>query len=51
MINIIITPYKEPQSNLIAVKYFLNQNIKEDFRIIVCNPFLDVKEFLKKSKK
>ena len=53
MINVIITSYKEPKSTLQAVKSFLNQdieeNIKKNFRIIVCDPFIEVKEFLKQN--
>jgi len=49
MLNIIITSYKEPKSTLRAVETFLNQNLPRDFRIIVCDPFPEVKEFLKKN--
>ncbi len=48
MLDIIITSYNEPKATLRAVKTFLNQDIKEDFRIIVCDPFPKVLEFLKK---
>jgi poly-beta-1,6-N-acetyl-D-glucosamine synthase len=51
MIDIIITSYNEPKSTLRAVKAFLNQEIKGDFHIIVCDPFKEVKEFLKQNLK
>jgi len=51
MIDIIITSYNEPESTLKAVKVFLNQNIKDEFRIIVSDPFPEVKDFLKKNLK
>jgi len=51
MIDIIITSYNEPKSTLRAVNAFLNQNIKERFRIIVCDPFSEVKDFLRKNVK
>jgi len=47
MIDIIITSYKEPEATLKAIKSFLNQKTKEDFRIIVSDPFPEVGEFLK----
>ena len=49
MIDIIITSYKEPKSTLRAVNCFLKQDIKEKFRIIVVDPFPEVKDFLKKN--
>lgn len=49
MINIIITSYKEPKSTLRAVKSFLSQDISQDFRIIVSDPFEETKDFLKQS--
>jgi len=49
MIDIIITSYNEPKSTLRAINTFLNQDIKQDFRIIVCDPFQEVNEFLKKN--
>lgn len=54
MIDIIITSYNEPKSTLRAVNAFLNQDIEEDFRVTVVDPFPDVGKFLKnnvKSKK
>lgn len=47
MITIIIASYNEPKSTVRAVNAFLNQNIKEDFKIIVMDPFLEVKQYLK----
>ena len=49
MINIIITSYNEPKATLNAVNSFLKQKIKQKFRIIVCDPFPEVGEFLKKN--
>lgn len=49
MIDIIITSYKEPKSTLRAVKSFLEQDIKDEFRITVCDPFLEVKKFLEQN--
>ena len=49
MIDIIITSYKEPKSTLKAVNAFLSQNIKQNFRITVVDPFPEVEKFLKKN--
>jgi cellulose synthase/poly-beta-1,6-N-acetylglucosamine synthase-like glycosyltransferase len=49
MIDIIITSYKEPKSTLRAVKAFLGQKVSKDFRIIVCDPFKEVRDFLKEN--
>src|SRR3989339_1716853 len=49
MINIIITSYNEPKATLRAVKTFLDQKIKEDFKIIVVDPFQETEDFLKKN--
>jgi biofilm PGA synthesis N-glycosyltransferase PgaC len=49
MIDIIITSYNEPKATLRAINTFLKQPIKQEFRIIVCDPFVEVKEFLKKN--
>jgi predicted phosphatase len=49
MIDIIITSYNEPKSTLRAVKAFLNQKIKQKFRITVVDPFPEVGEFLEKN--
>jgi len=53
MIDIIITSYKEPKATLKAAKTFLNQldNKEIDFRIIICDPFPEVKEFIKQNLK
>ncbi len=53
MISIIITSYKEPNATLRAVNTFLKQFSKNDtnFRIIVCDPFPEVKDFLRKNLK
>jgi len=48
MINIIITSYNEPNSTIRAVKTFLNQKIKQKFKIIVADPFPEVEKILKK---
>ena len=47
MITIIITSFKEPKSTLKAVKSFLKQKIKEDFKVIVVDPFPETEKFLK----
>ena len=49
MIDIIITSYNEPKSTLRAVNSFLVQNVNKNLRVIVCDPFLEVGEFLKKN--
>ena len=49
MIYIIIASYNEPNSTLRAVNHFLNQDLKQEFKIIVTDPFLEVGEFLKKN--
>lgn len=49
MITIIITSYNEPKATLRAVNSFLSQDIHQEFRIIVCDPFPAVKEFLKEN--
>lgn len=49
MINIVITSFNEPKSTLQAVNRILNNNIKQDFKIIVADPFEEVGEFLKKN--
>ena len=49
MIDIIITSYNEPKATLRAVQTFLNQPTNQDFKIIVCDPFLEVQEFLKEN--
>lgn len=49
MIDIIITSYNEPNATLKAIKNFLKQDIPSDYRIIVCDPFPEVGDFLKKN--
>lgn len=49
MLDIIITSFNEPKATLRAVNTFLDMGIKEKFRIIVCDPFPEVKEFLKQN--
>jgi len=49
MIDIIITSYNEPKSTLRAVNTFLKQEIPGEFRIVVCDPFPEVKTFLKEN--
>ncbi|MBI2448950.1 glycosyltransferase [Candidatus Pacearchaeota archaeon] len=49
MINIIITSYKEPKSTVRAVNAFLKQDIKEDFKIVVVDPFPEVEAYLKEN--
>ena len=51
MIHIIIASYKEPNATLRAVNSFLDQKIKEDFEIIVVDPFEEVGDFIKKKVK
>ena len=46
MIHIIITSYNEPNSTRIAINKFLNQNIKEDYKIIVADPFPEIEEMV-----
>jgi glycosyltransferase involved in cell wall biosynthesis len=48
MINIIITSYNEPKATLRAINSFLGQKTKHEFKIIVCDPFPEVGDFLKK---
>ncbi len=48
MIDVIITSYNEPKSTLRAVNAFLKQNTKENFRIVICDPFKKVRNFIKK---
>ncbi len=49
MIDIIIASYNEPKAALRAVNSFLDQQIKEEFRIIVIDPFQEVGDFLQKN--
>ncbi|MBS3093097.1 glycosyltransferase [Candidatus Pacearchaeota archaeon] len=49
MITVIITSYKEPKSTLKATQIILAQlkKLKKDFKIVVCDPFPEVEEFLR----
>lgn len=46
MLNIIITAYGEPKSTARAVRAFLEQDIKQKYRIFVVDPFPEVEEFI-----
>jgi len=47
MINIIINAYGEPKSTEMAVNSILEQDIKQDYKIIVVDPFPEVRDFIK----
>lgn len=51
MIDIIIHSFNEPKSTLRAVRSFLDQNppIEQEFRVLVVDPFEEVKNFLKEN--
>ncbi len=49
MIDIVIHSFNEPKATLRAVNAFLSQPIPGEFRIIVVDPFPEVKEFLKQN--
>ena len=49
MIDIIIISFNEPISTKNSIKAFLNQKIKEEFRITVVDPFPEVEKYLKKN--
>lgn len=46
MINIIITSYGEPKATELAINSFLKQNIKQNYKIIVSDPFPETKWML-----
>jgi cellulose synthase/poly-beta-1,6-N-acetylglucosamine synthase-like glycosyltransferase len=48
MLHIIITSYKEPESTIKAVRAFLDQKIKQKYKIIVADPFPETEKLLKK---
>lgn len=48
---IIITSFNEPKATLRAINAFLEQDIGQDFRIIISDPFPEVKEFILKNVK
>src|SRR3989338_7082473 len=50
MIDVIIASYREPRATLRAIKILLKQIDKED-RVIVVDPFPEVKSFLEKEVK
>ena len=47
MLYIIINAYGEPKATERAVNSFLEQNIKRDYKIIVVDPFPEVRDFIK----
>lgn len=47
MIHIIITSYKEIKSTERAINAFLNQDIPKPFKIVVVDPFPEVRNFIK----
>ena len=49
MIDIIITSFNEPISTKNSIKSFLDQKIKEKFRITVVDPFPEVEKYIKKN--
>lgn len=49
MIDIIITSYNEPKSTLKAAQTFLEQAPNINYKIIVCDPFIEVGKFLNKN--
>ncbi len=51
MISILIASFKEPKTITKSIKYFLKQNIKERYEIIVSAPDLETQEAVKKLKK
>lgn len=51
MIHIIITSYKEPKATLNAVKKLLEQKTKENLKIIVVDPFIEVGDYIKENVK
>ena len=48
MLHIIITAYREPDSTIKSIESFLNQKIKGKYKIIVTDPFPEIKELIKK---
>lgn len=48
MITVIITSYKEPKSTLKATQIILKQlqDLKKDFKIVVCDPFPEVEKYM-----
>lgn len=48
MLYIIINAYGEPKSTERAVNSFLNQKSKQDYKVIVVDPFPEVRDYIKK---
>ena len=48
MIYIIITAYAEPDSTIKTIKSFLNQKIKQKYKIIVVDPFPKTEKIMKR---
>jgi len=48
MIYIIITSYNEPITTEKTINQILDSNIKEDYKIIVSDPFPEIKDFIQK---
>src|SRR3989344_574310 len=48
MIQIVITSFNEPKSTTRAINAFLSQDTKEEFKIIVVDPFPETENILKK---
>ena len=49
MIHVIITSYKEPKATLRAVEVLLKQKVKDKFRVVVVDPFIETEKFLNKN--
>ncbi len=47
MIDIIITSFNEPKATVRSIEAFLKQEIQDEFRIIVVDPFPQVEEYIK----
>ena len=47
MITVIVTSYKEPKATIKAVRTILEQNSPKPFRIIISDPFPEVKDLIK----
>ncbi|MBI2630261.1 glycosyltransferase family 2 protein [Candidatus Pacearchaeota archaeon] len=48
MIHIIITAYGEPNSTIRCINSFLSQKIKQNYKIIVADPFPETEKIIKK---
>ncbi|MFA5173813.1 MAG: glycosyltransferase family 2 protein [Candidatus Pacearchaeota archaeon] len=49
MIHIIIASYGEPKATVRAINSFLEQNITEEFKIIILDPFKETEEYIDKN--